>query len=303
MFRTSAPSLTSPARVQGAMMRSQPPDESRHGGAWRRHLPGAGRRVAATVRTLLERNRALTVFGLAMLAAMVPTLFALGLDARELRGVSVWAKPLKFLAALGLFALTMAWFTGYVDAAQRRARAVRVTTWLLVGTAGFEIAYITFQAALGQASHFNVTTPFHAFMYSLMGIGALLLTATAPLLAWQIARHPERTIDPVLREGAVIGLALTFVLGAGVGMVLGGMQPPAGPGLALVGWSTVAGDLRPAHFFGIHAQQIVPLAAFAALLIAPIRARALLRGFAVAYSGFTVAVFVQALAGQPLIAL
>ena len=35
-----------------------------------------------------------------------------------------------------------------------------------------------------------------------------------------------------------------------------------GAGLPLINWSTIAGDLRIAHFFGIHGMQIIPLFAF-----------------------------------------
>lgn len=45
-------------------------------------------------------------FALLFLALMVPAAVAMGLGDRLLRGVNVWVKPLKFMAALALLALT-----------------------------------------------------------------------------------------------------------------------------------------------------------------------------------------------------
>lgn len=219
----------------------------------------------------LERQRALTLFGLAMLAAMLPLLALHGLDDRTLRGVGVWVKPLKFLASTGVFALTTAWFVGLLPPARRHDAVVRVVVATLIGTASFENAYITWQAALGEASHYNFADRFHVAMYQLMGAAAVLLTLTQPLLAWHIVRHARADIEPLWRRAVVLGLVLTFALGAGAGAMLGPIQPPAGSGLPLLGWHAL-GDLRPAHFLGLHAQQLVPLIGLALLRLPSERA-------------------------------
>ncbi len=210
-------------------------------------------------RELVARQQTLAWFGLALWLAMLPTLLAWGLDERTLREANVWTKPLKFMASVGLFSLTTAWFVGLLAPKRRDTALVRVVVVVIIATGLFEVAYITWQAAWAQASHYNASTVLHQVMYALMGLGALLLTATQPLLAWQIWRDGRSQVPSVWREAVLIGLVATFVLGAGVGGLLGGLQPPDGAGLPVVGWHISGGDLRPAHFLGIHAQQFIPL--------------------------------------------
>lgn len=207
---------------------------------------------------LLRRERRLARYGALLLALVLPMALAWSLDARELRGVNVWIKPIKFALSIALLAWTTAWFAGHLPAAQRRGRTLSALVALLIATASFELIYITLQAALGQASHYNTGDAFHGLMYTLMGFGALLLTATQPWLAWLLWRHPNPRQPPALRLAMLLGLVLTFAFGASAGTLLGPRQPPEG-GLPLLGWVLSGGDLRPAHFLGIHAAQLLPL--------------------------------------------
>lgn len=262
-----------------------------------------GTRLAAALRDLRQREPRLVAFALLMLAAMLPALLGLALDERELRGVNVWVKPMKFMLSVALLALTTAWFAAALPRTVRRGPAFTAMVWTLIATGGFEVGYITLQAALGQASHYNVGTAFHGVMYTLMGAGAIALTATQPWLAWLLWRHGDRTLAPAWRHAVALGLVLTFVLGAGVGILLGGQQPPAGAGLPLLGWSRTGGDLRVAHFVGIHAEQALPLLAAALLAWRPRFALAGVWAGAAAWTLLWAVVLVQALQGRPLLAL
>ncbi len=200
-------------------------------------------------------------FAWVLLAAMIPAAMALLIDDRTLRDVNVWVKPLKFMASGALIALTTSWLARHLPARVRAGRSYTALVWTLIGTTTFEVGYITLQAALGQGSHYNVADTFHVVMFSLMGVAAVLLTATQPWLAWLIWRHGSIAGLPRAYVHAVLlGLVLTFALGASAGAMLGNLQPAGGPGLPVLGWSRVGGDLRVAHFLGIHAEQILPLA-------------------------------------------
>jgi hypothetical protein len=220
--------------------------------------------IAHATREVFARERRLAAFGALLLVLLVPLAFGWAFDARELRGANVWIKPMKFALSIAVLALTTAWFIGHLLPARRRGRAVGRIVWLLIGAGSFEFGYITLQAALGAGSHYNVGDALHGLMYTLMGIGALALTATQPMLAWQLARHADAARRPALvRQAVVWGLTLTFVLGAGAGIALSALQPPDAGGAAslpVLGWPLAGGDLRPAHFIGIHAGQVLPLA-------------------------------------------
>jgi len=282
------------------------PVHTRHTGAW----------VAA----LFVAAPPLAWTGLILLLASVPTLLMVLLDPRLLHGASVWIKPLKFQLSTGIFLWTLAWVLGWLPAVQRNGWLARSFMGIAIGSAVFEVAYITWQAAWGRASHFNVATPFDATMYSLMGVGAVLLTGTSLVLGVMVLRSRRFALTEDLRQAIGWGLVLTFILGTGFGAYLSAQPghwvaalPSDAHGMLLTGWSRSGGDLRVAHFFGIHAVHIlVPWVWLVGrarqwLVLGPAPGGAAVsRGFvfasAGAYSLFALWTFAQALQGRPFLA-
>lgn len=263
----------------------------------------SARRVLAE---LEARHRGLARYGAALVLLGLTALGLQIVDPRTLAsGVNVWVKPAKFCFSIAVFALTAAWFMGYVRPERRQSLLMRATAWTLIASGTFELAYITLQAARGMESHFNVSSPLYAVMYALMGLGAIALTATTLPLAWEIARRPAANLQRSFVAAVVIGLVLTFLLGGGFGGYMssqsGHAVGPAGGQVPLFGWNRLGGDLRVAHFLGIHAEQAIPiLGALAAGATARIRWLALSAGTA-AYMALTVGAFIQALAGEPFL--
>lgn len=262
----------------------------------------------APLAELIARQRPLALYGLALLMFALAGAAMQTVDPRVLAsGVNVWVKPVKFLVSVGVFALTAAWFFGYIRPERRGALLPRLVVVMLIGAGSLELLWIGWQAANGLESHFNNDTPFFNMMYSLMGLFAVILIGSTLPLAWEIARRPAAGTRSDFIAAVVIGLTLTFLLGGGLGGYMSA-QPGHSVGaegghVPLFGWNRSGGDLRIAHFLGIHAQQAIPL--LAALVGGwGVRARWTALGMGTAaYVALTLAVFLQAVAGRPLLPL
>lgn len=251
--------------------------------------------------------------GLGMAALLLPTLVAHGMDDRLLEGVPVWLKPLKFEASLAIFFLTLSAFFPMAGPHFRQTRRGRLIIWggLLAGV--LEVLYIAFQAGRGEASHYNRSTPLYGALYAAMGVGALLLVSCAQGLASGIRSH-QRSLNPAPLEpfvlSVVLGLSLSCFLGGLAGVVLSaqpghfGHAVSGGATLPGLGWSRVVGDLRAAHFLGMHALQILPAAGWvASRVLEKSAARRWILLLGVLYAAWVLFAFVQALLGRPFVGL
>ena len=266
-------------------------------------------------------HRPLLWLSLVMAASTLTTMAGLIFDPRLLAGAPLWAKPFKFSISILIYALTLSWLLGQLP------RWRRLAWWAGTAAAVFlalEMVIIGGAAVAGSTSHFNVSTPLAAGLWAVMAASIVVVWLAGLLVALLLFRAPPG--DPArslaIRAGfviALIGMALAFLMTSPTAAQLNNFQgiagahtvglPDGGPGLPLLGWSTVAGDLRVPHFVGMHALQLIPLAAvlleLGARRIPLLQAAAtrvgLLWILVASYLGALSLLTVQALAGQSIV--
>lgn len=183
------------------------------------------------------------------------------LDERSVTGLNVWIKPAKFSLSGLVYVWTLAWLLADVPAAgQRTARRIGRLVALALTV---EILCIVLQAARGTTSHFNISSGFDMMVFNVMGLFIGLNTVAIVWAVLLCFRHrPHGSAAWVW--GVRLGLLL-FLVGSVVGGVMAGRlahtvgAADGGAGLPILGWSTRHGDLRAAHFLGLHALQALPL--------------------------------------------
>ncbi|MFD5765036.1 hypothetical protein ACFWIN_04340 [Streptomyces sp. NPDC127049] len=244
------------------------------------------------------------------------------LDDRTLVGAPIWSKPFKFAVSFVAYSLSLAWMLSLLPRGRR-------TGWwagtVVTATGVLEMVLITLQVVRGRQSHFNQETPFDSAVFQAMGITVVVLWLAALTIAVLLlrARILDRATAWAVRLSSLIALA-----GAAVGFLmaqptpdqLSATDPPivgahsvgvpdGGPSLPVTGWATTGGDLRIAHFFGMHALQLLPLVLLVLAALAPrfprltdplLRLRLVLTASA-AYTAVFALLTWQALRGQPLL--
>jgi hypothetical protein len=251
--------------------------------------------------------RTLTVVSAVLLVLSVAWGFV---DARVIDGVPVWMKPLKFALSFVVLFGTIALIEPLLSERARTGLTMRLAGWAMAAAYLFEIAYMTYMAARAEPSHFNLSTPFHETMYSLMGVGAVTLITGIAVIGWVVRQDAGAAMGRGVREGIWLGFLLTFVLTfvvagylSSTGSHFVGIHPEGAPTVPLLGWSGVTGDLRPAHFASMHAMQALPLLGLWLDRRRADHAILTMRLAAVAYAIVTFALFGQALIELPVVAL
>jgi hypothetical protein len=236
--------------------------------------------MRSTIRTFLgnfwQINPAMTLFWLASFLFLAMGVGGLLLDPRLVQGQPIWAKTTKFAISFLFYAPTMLWMYGYVNLQSR------LKNWVLNAIAAIlfvEMLLILLQTLRGQAMHFNVSTPFNAALWYFMSVTIGIFYLISFVGFFLLLR--QKLADKVLVRSLQLGMAL-MLIGFGLGFLMPtptaeqqailatGAQPTmigahtvgaadGGPGLPLLGWSTLHGDLRIAHFVGIHGLQAIPL--------------------------------------------
>jgi hypothetical protein len=255
--------------------------------------------------------------GAIMLFASLITLGLSVFDHRLFQGVSVWHKPWKFQISTVLYWWSLAWFISYFGTTEQFSLSRRFIVWMSLIAGLFEVVYISWQGAFGLASHYNTSSPFYGAMYTAMAVFAVLLTSTSGVLGYTVLRAHSQTYatSVALRHAIGWGLIISSVLGIVTGAILGGRTNSGGHwvggttndalGLMVLNWSRDGGDLRVAHFFALHAMQIVPVMAMLFICLTPNMSPTTSKRFiwllAAGYAGFCIFTLKQALSGIPFL--
>lgn len=212
------------------------------------------------LRELQQRNAVLYWFGWLMLLGGLISVLMTTVDKTIILGINAWIKPAKFYFSVWIFSWTMTWLAAYL----KQQKKVSTYAWGVVTLLGFEMVVITWQAANGRLSHFNNSTPLYAILFALMGLAITVLVIWTAYIGLLFLKQKEFSIPKSYVWGIRLGIIFFVIFSFEGGIMASNLAhtvgaADGGPGLPVVNWSRQYGDLRVAHFMGMHSLQLLPL--------------------------------------------
>ncbi len=254
-----------------------------------------------------------------MLIDLAVCLVGLFFDRTVITGMPAWVKPTKFALSTGIYALSLVVVIRYTPIWRK---ALRAAEFLIGLSLTVEIILIDIQAARHTTSHFNLSTPVDKLVWQTMGamIGIFWLSSILVAVAALRTRYATRLWTIAVRSGMLLSVA-----GSGTGFfmatpshiqleaakqthhmpvagshTIGGVD--GGPGVPMLGWSTQYGDVRIAHFLGLHSIQALALVAFVLQRrrVAEAQAEQILSAAVFTYASLFCLVLIEALTRHPI---
>ena len=186
-------------------------------------------------------------------------------------------------------------------------------SWLFVVTMTTEMLPIGIQALRGTTSHFNRRSGLDLATWNAMVLA--IIVATVGLVAIAVVASVRPMVEAngermdvlsatAWRAGLWFLLLVPvsgFAMGSRLAHSVGGED--GGTGLRFVNWSVRHGDLRVAHFFAMHAVQVLPATAWIlrSLELRPCVRAGILTVATGAMGSLCVGTLAQAFAGKPFV--
>jgi hypothetical protein len=190
----------------------------------------------------------------------------------------------------------MAWYCYYLPNFN-----IKLFNWAVIILLGFEIFYIALQASKGQLSHYNISTPVYAALYSMMALAASAVTIYTAYVGLLFFTNTFPDLPNyylwAIRFGIILFVIFSFegfAMGSRLNHSVGALNDNSS--WFIIGWSKTVGDLRVAHFIGMHALQVLPVLSFYVF-----KNTKLTLALSLLYGLLALLTLIQALQGKPLI--
>ncbi|MEC4004325.1 hypothetical protein OX283_006635 [Flavobacterium sp. SUN052] len=215
------------------------------------------------IETIKDKNDILFIYGIICLLGAIICFILSKYNSIQILGISGWIKPFKFFLSTAIFTFTIAFYLQFLD----NQNQVTIYNWSLILFLSIELILITYQASQGKTSHFNIATSLDKAIFNIMGIAISILMLHTLYMGILFFNQTQFNAPETLILAIKLSI-IVMVIFAFEGLVMGGLlkhtvgSQDGSSGLPILNWSKNYGDLRVAHFFGMHALQIIPLVTY-----------------------------------------